>query len=311
MTSAAPFYNDVALGPEDARAVWVNASDGVRLRVGIWPSGSKGTVLLFPGRTEYIEKYGLAAADLGKRGYAMISIDWRGQGLADRLIKDPIMGYVRDIRDYQKDVDALMQVAHDAGLPEPYYLIGHSMGGSIGLRAIYNGLPVRAATFTAPMWGISMSKTLRPVAWVLSTAAKYTGLGHILSPGTNRGPYVRDAPFEDNMLTSDAAMYDYMRAQIANYPDLALGGPSLQWLHEALVECRAMLRDTSPDLPALTLLGANERIVDVVAIKERMSRWPNGTLKIMPDAQHEVLMETAAIRADIFDQVCAHFDAHP
>ena len=314
MFAAAPFHNDVALGPDDAYAVWMNASDRVRLRVGIWPNKGKavnGTVLLFPGRTEFLEKYGMAAGDFGDRGFATIAIDWRGQGLADRLIKDPIMGYVRNILDYQKDVDVLVQVARMASLPEPYYLLGHSMGGSIGLRAVFGGLRVKAAAFTAPMWGIAMSNTLRPVAWVLSTSARFTRLGHILSPGTNRGPYVVDAPFEDNMLTSDAEMFAYMRTQLTKYPELGLGGPSLQWLYGALVECRNIARLESPDLPLKTFLGGNERIVDVAAIKNRVERWPNSSLDIIPNAQHEVLMETPEIRARIFDQICAHFTKHP
>ena len=42
----------------------MQADDGVTLRLAHWPaaSDSRGGVLLFPGRTEYIEKYsGIAA----------------------------------------------------------------------------------------------------------------------------------------------------------------------------------------------------------------------------------------------------------
>ena len=64
MTAPAPFHADLAEGPAGGHALWVNTSDGVRIRIGLWPAGEKGTVLLLPGRTEYIEKYGRAAADL-------------------------------------------------------------------------------------------------------------------------------------------------------------------------------------------------------------------------------------------------------
>ena len=74
-------------------AFWLTAADGVRLRVGLWSHpGAQGTVLLLPGRTEYVEKYGRAAADLRSRGYATLAIDWRGQGLADRALDDPMSG---------------------------------------------------------------------------------------------------------------------------------------------------------------------------------------------------------------------------
>ena len=66
----APLYTDIADGPSGGQAFWLTAEDGVRLRAAIWPGGSKGTVFLLPGRTEYIEKYGRAAGDLAARGFA-------------------------------------------------------------------------------------------------------------------------------------------------------------------------------------------------------------------------------------------------
>ncbi len=77
-----------------------------------WATGpqrtAKGTVLLFPGRTEYIEKYGRAARDLYQRGFATLTVDWRGQGLADRMLEDARIGHVHYFTDYQKDVAAMI-----------------------------------------------------------------------------------------------------------------------------------------------------------------------------------------------------------
>ena len=63
----APFLEDIADGPEGAKAYWLRAKDSTRVRVGVWPAGPKGTILMFPGRTEYIEKYGRLARDLAIR----------------------------------------------------------------------------------------------------------------------------------------------------------------------------------------------------------------------------------------------------
>ena len=96
----------------------MTARDGVRLRVGLWPKrDARGTVLIFPGRTEYVEKYGRAASEFAARGYAVATIDWRGQGLSERLIDDPLTGHVFDFADYQIDVAALTEAAAEAGLP--------------------------------------------------------------------------------------------------------------------------------------------------------------------------------------------------
>ena len=104
----APFHADLAEGPAGARAHWVHTSDGLRIRLGHFPAEEpRGTVLLFPGRTEYIEKYGRTASDLAAGGYDTLCIDWRGQGLADRLLEDVRTGHVHVFEDYQRDVAAI------------------------------------------------------------------------------------------------------------------------------------------------------------------------------------------------------------
>ena len=121
----APYFADVAEGPAGATALWLRAGDGVRLRMGHWPAGrhdaapeepagpaeearARGTILMFPGRTEYLEKYGPTAAEFTRRGYAFAAIDWRGQGLSDRLHADRRLGHVGRFTDYQLDCAAFL-----------------------------------------------------------------------------------------------------------------------------------------------------------------------------------------------------------
>ncbi|MGJ5620468.1 alpha/beta fold hydrolase [Sulfitobacter sp. MF3-043] len=298
----APFFTDVHPGPAGGMAHWVDTSDNKRIRVGHWPlKGAKGTVLLFPGRTEYIEKYGLAATDLAARGLGTIAIDWRGQGLADRLLDDPRIGHVDAFSDYQKDVAAMLRAARELGLPRPFFLLAHSMGGCIGLRAVMEGLPVQAAAFTGPMWGIRIAPHLRLMAAVLSHTLPRLGRGHLMPPGSKPEPYVLAEPFEDNMLTTDAEMYDMMRDQLAAHPELSLGGPSFVWLREALAETTHLAQRAAPNLPCVTWLGSNERIVDVPRIHARMDSWKGGRLEIVEGGEHEVLMETETLRTPVFD----------
>ncbi len=308
MTADAPFFAEIAEGPDGGHAMWMHAQDGVRLRAGYWPQeGASGTVLLFPGRTEYIEKYGRTAADLAGKGFATLAIDWRGQGLADRLDDEQMLGHVGKFSDYQLDVQALLAKARALGAPEPYYLLAHSMGGCIGLRALHEGLPVKAAAFSAPMWGISLARHMRPIATLLSTVTTLFGIGAQFAPGTARETYLLSSPFEDNMLTTDADTWAYMKRQAEAQPALTLAGPSLQWLHEALVECKALAAMPSPPQRTLTFLGTQERIVDVPSIKTRMANWPGGTLRPVEGAEHEVLMEDAATRAQLNAEMVAFF----
>lgn len=306
--TAAPLYSDIGAGPVDGAAYWLTTSDRVRIRIGVWGADApKGTVLLLCGRTEYVEKYSIPAGDLAARGYATVAIDWRGQGLADRLLDDPRIGHVGQFSDYQHDVQAMLGAVREMGLPEPYYLIGHSMGGCIGLRALYEGLPVAAAAFTGPMWGISMAPYLRPVAWALGRLVPAIGFGSRLAPGTIKDPYVLSAPFEDNTLTRTREMWDMMQGQLTTHPDLALGGPSFVWLRSALDDTLDLARRPAPDVPCVAFLGDNERIVDTARVHERMNSWSNGTLHMLKGGEHEVMMEGAATRDHVFDTMAAFF----
>ena len=311
MTAAAPLHADVDEGPADGRAYWLTAEDGVRSRVAVWNSAAaQGTVLLLPGRTEYVEKYGRAAADLAQRGYCTVAIDWRGQGLADRSLSDPMTGHIGDFAEYQADLDAMLAFVRRHGLPEPFYLMSHSMGGCIALRGLMRGLPVQAAAFSAPMWGILMAAWMRPMATMLTTASRWFSFDDRYAPGTGPGSYVLTAPFIGNALTTDPEMWDYMKRQAKAHPELALGGPSLGWLKAALTECHALTLLPSPNLAAVCALGTQEKIVDVGPVHARMAVWARGTLDIYTGAEHEVLMERPAARARFFDSAVALFASH-
>ena len=66
-------------------------SDKLRLRFARWePTRGpvRGTVCLFQGRGEFIEKYFEVIADLRRRGFAVATMDWRGQGGSERLLSN-------------------------------------------------------------------------------------------------------------------------------------------------------------------------------------------------------------------------------
>lgn len=302
----APLFDDVAEGPDNGRGIWLTAADGLRLRIGYWPGGDKGTVLLFPGRTEYVEKYGHSARDLTARGYSCLAIDWRGQGLADRLLDDPAKGHVTRFLDYQLDVDAVIAALPYLGIAqERLFLVAHSMGGCIGLRSLLNGLPVRAAAFSAPMWGLPGQSVGQYIAHALVAA----GFGKAYAPGSGGATsYAATTPFDENTLTSDPGMLDYMQRQTTAHPDLALGAPTIRWASEAFREMRDLSRQTLPDLPAVTFMGADEAIVSNPAISAQMTRWQGGELIEVPDGRHEVMMETRPVQEQFFDKVCTLFD---
>ncbi|MEM9785754.1 MAG: alpha/beta hydrolase [Pseudomonadota bacterium] len=307
----APYYSDIAGGPDGGAAHWLKTSDGLRIRVGHWTiPNAKGTILIFPGRTEFVEKYGRAAKAFADRGYASLAIDWRGQGIADRMTPNRAIGHVGHFADYQQDVAATLAHAAALDLPKPYFLIGHSMGGCIGLRSLMNGLDVNAAMFSAPMWGVQISPALRPFAWGLSAVSKPLGFDQALAPGQFEESYVMRTTLDENSLTGDAEMFDMLQEQLNKYPDLGLGGPSLRWVNMSLREMLQLSTMQSPKVPCITFLGTEEAIVDPARIRDRMGKWPGGTLRVIDGGRHEMLMDTPAMRNTIFDETAALFDAH-
>ena len=311
MAGEAPLFADVADGPAGGRAVWLTAADGVRLRAALWTGPEvKGTILLFPGRTEYVEKYGRTAGEFLRRGYATVAIDWRGQGLADRLHADRGLGHVGRFADYQRDLAAVLDWLDGEDLPKARYLVAHSMGGCIGLRALHEGLGVKAAMFSAPMWGILMTPLVKPFAWTVSSVASRIGLGTRISPGQSTTSYLEEVLLEENLLTNDHEMFGWMQNQLKAHPELGLGGPSLSWLNAALTEMRNLRARPSPDIAALTFLGTDEAIVDPDAVRDRMRRWPNGTLEVIETGRHEMMMDAPEMRARVFDATAAHFASH-
>lgn len=296
-----------------ARAFWATADDGIALRLAHWsaPSGSRGSILLFAGRTEYIEKYAPVADDLTAAGYDVLAIDWRGQGLSDRLLADRRIGHVGDFSDYQRDVVEMVVAATRMDLPRPWHLLAHSMGGCIGLAALHADLPVASAAFSAPMWGINLRQVPQGMAVGMAYLAGRLGRGGRPAPGSGgaMGTYVLDESFGANLLTPDADAWCRMVREAAAWPDLTLGGASFDWVGKALNECLRLSRLPSPATPAVIGLGGQERVVSVAAIRSRLAGWPGAALHECPDARHEILMGAPEHRTAFLQAALSLFEA--
>ena len=306
----APFHADLAQGPAGGQSVWRTAEDGVKLRLAWWPAATrKGTILLLPGRTEYIEKYGRIATELTLAGYPVMTIDFRGQGLSERLAQDPNLGHVQQFTDYQHDVDCMVALADEVSLPKPWFLIGHSMGGCIGLRALVNGLDVKRAIFSAPMWGIQMPVAFRPLVHTLPPMARAFRFQNRYAPSAKQASYVANAAFEDNALTHDPETFAWMTDHAKKVPEFALAGPSIQWIGEAAAEMSALAKLPRPKLPVMTYLGTEETIVEPGAIRRMHADWPSANLRIVAGARHEFMMEADPIRRQFINDTLAFFGA--
>lgn len=305
----APLNLEIAEAPKHGVAYRIHADDGIRLRVGLWKNDNTrlGTIFVFPGRTEYIEKYGRMITVLDKFGFSVFVVDWRGQGLADRIVEDSKIGHVDRFSDYQRDVAAMIKVAQELGLPKPWNLIGHSMGACIGLRALAEVLDFAACAFTGPMWNINLPTLKRAAAWPASWTAQVIGRGNVFVPGTDGQCYVLSASFSDNRLTNDAEMYRYFINHAMKLKDRQIGGPSMRWLFQTLNETRKLSRMRSPDVPCIVFCGDQDEVVDLAVVKNRMARWSNASLEIVKGAKHDIFSEVPHIRDRVLRETCAFF----
>lgn len=299
----APFYDEVAEAPPQTQAFWIKASDGVRLRIGVERSGRRATLLILPGRTEYIEKYGRFMKGVTDMGISSAIIDWRGQGLSDRLIADSKLGHVKSFLDYQKDLAAMLELMRGFSLPEPWIMFAHSMGGTIGLRAMLQGLKVRHAVFAAPLWGLNMATFFRSAAKQALRALSKTTMNEKLPPGIARESYLLRQWFRGNVITNDRDMYKYLVRQLKTHSELALGGPTIGWTNQAIRETRLLAKSESPDTEATCFTGTKEKVVDFDSMTMRMARWRNGELRIIQGAKHGLVTERAAVVAQMYGKI--------
>lgn len=308
----APFHQLPDDRSRPARAFWAQADDGVRLRLAHWRADSaRGSVLLFPGRTEYIEKYAPIAQLLTAQGYDVLAIDWRGQGMSDRLLPNRRVGHIGQFADYQRDVVEMMVAAEECGLPRPWHLLAHSMGGCIGLAALDGGMPVQSAVFSAPMWGINLRPVQQGIALGVAYLAGRVGRGGIAAPGSGgaQTTYPLDESFNANLLTRNGDEWARLVREAAAWPDLTIGGATFDWVSKALNECSRLSRIASPQVPMLVSLGSDERIVSPQAIRDRAARWPGAELLPIKGAMHEVMMEVPELRDRFMEAMLARFEA--
>src|SRR5215472_10831692 len=123
--------------PSGATTGIFKSSGGMKLRFARWEPTrppKRGTVCVFQGRGEFIEKYFEVIADLRRRGFAVAMFDLRGQGGSERILTNRRKGHVIAFTEYDRDLAIFIDEIVRPSLPEPLIGLGHSLGGNILLR---------------------------------------------------------------------------------------------------------------------------------------------------------------------------------
>lgn len=298
--TGAPFLSLPPGGRAPDEVWWIAAADGVKLRAALWhPDAPKALMVLLNGRTEYIEKMAPPAAELVDRGYAVVSLDWRGQGLSDHLAAPRLKGHVKDFSEFQADLDALLGDPRLQAFHGPRVLMAHSMGGAIGAAALARGdITPRfdAAVLSAPMFGIAMGRLMRGVAWATIRIARLFGKTDAWPPfGDMQTPYVLSET-GDNVLTHDIVFWTWMKETVLAHPDLGLAMPTLGWFEASTREMHRLESVQSFGCPVLCLLGTEESVVDPDAVRQTAART-GAEIEEIEGGLHELLIEAEPYRS--------------
>ncbi|MEP7185008.1 MAG: lysophospholipase [Rhodanobacter sp.] len=171
-------------------------ADGQRLLLRNWPAAkARGAVLIVHGLGEHSGRYERLAHWFNQRGYDVRSYDQRGHG------KTPgRRGALRHADDLLEDL-ATVYNDYTNGLPQPPFLLGHSMGGLVAARTVLDGrITPPALLLSSPALRSWSSPGLIRLARVLARIAPNLALRNGLNAGKlSHDPQV-EASYKDDPL---------------------------------------------------------------------------------------------------------------
>ncbi len=246
-----------------------------------------------PGLSEFTEKYIETAKFFNEQGYNFYVIDWAYQGRSTRFQGNPNKrysdGYDSDISDISYFMNDVLKTNTD------FYMLGHSMGGHIGLRYLATqNHNFKAASFSAPMIGI---KDLRFFpCWM---ACIFNSLKTKYVPGGK--DWFEEARKSDgtDIFSSDPARDKIHQAWSKANPELRVGNATFKWLCESLRSIRFLKKKSTlskVSTPVLFAYSGNDALVDNRTIIKAARKIKSAKVLKLKNAKHEILMETDDIR---------------
>ena len=276
--------------------------DGIRIRSGFWETDHprcRGTVVLLGGRAEFIEKYAETIDELMGRGFDVFSLDWRGQGLSDRMLDDANKGYVESYEHYIQDLKHYFDTIVLERCRRPLLVMAHSMGASITLHFLkrFSGV-VDQAVLMSPMVDVRTKPMPYPVAKWCSRLLVRMGKGDAAIPSFQRNDsFFR--PFHRNWLTGDPDRFKRIQRLLKHNPRLSVNAVTFRWLLETFATLEQFRQ---PDFcktiatPLLLVAAGRDRVVSNEAIFRLSEKLPRCRLITLKGARHEILQEQDGVR---------------
>jgi lysophospholipase len=244
-----------------------------------------------------MRKYAELLYDLHAWGYDLVAYDHRGQGESQRLIADPLKGYVTKWQDYVGDLHQLIETVVKPKLSGgKIFLLSHSMGGGIAAEYLIEHPGTVAAMVTSsPMYAINLGMDESVAMGLLDTYIAL-GKGEDYAPSQSASDW--QGTFAKQTITHSEARFGYAQDIRDTHVELRLAGATNRWVREGIrltriVRANADLLTT----PTLILAAGEETKVLPTAEHYIAAAAPHARLIEFSKARHEIFMEKDAIRS--------------
>ncbi|MCR5761624.1 MAG: lysophospholipase [Sphaerochaetaceae bacterium] len=296
-------------------------SDGHKMAYNLWlPSSGKpkAFIQILHGMAEHSDRYARFAKFLNKNGYAVFAGDHRGHGDS---IEDGLKGYFTEkdgwdrIAEDASELAAFVTSQHAASTT---FLFGHSMGSFLARTVMVNNPQFYTGVV---IMGTSASMGLVGKVGKLVCKSQISGKGPkekgVLMDKLSFGSYnnaFKPVRTDFDWLSRDPREVDkYVADDLcgfvctnAFYLDLLTGIETANNVRRA--------KSLPSDLPLLIIsgeadpVGANGKGVRKVYDLYKKAGISDVTLKLYPEARHELLNETN--RSEVEEYILSWFEAH-
>ena len=291
--------------PSPRSGSFASPLDGLTIATWTWdevPGELRGVVQLVHGLAEHGPRYARLASALNAAGFVVTGADTRGHG-ASVSTEVPLGSFgSAGVGGFLDDIVAAGERLADEHPDLPLFLIGHSLG-SMAAQSVL------------------LDHSARYAGAVLIGSTTLDGLLGVIEglPADQRGLVAFNAGFEPRTgfewLSRDTAEVDaYVADPLCGFPteDAILGG--VLGTAERTTD-PAQLARIRPDLPVLVMSGDRDPVggpggsnVTALAERYREAGLSDVTVRLYPEARHEILNETNRdeVTSDLVSWLVAH-----
>jgi len=288
----------------------------------------KKCLIISPGRSEAYLKYKELSYDFFQLGFNIYIIDYRGQGLSQRMLSNPNKGYVKNFDYYADDlhhfieniVEPNCQQTLSAQKP-PLYLLAHSMGGAITVRYLQKyPNKLTAVVLSSPM--IAFNNGGLP-NWLSNLIIK--GADKINQWFAKEQWYFigqkdfQPTDFNNNPLTHSKSRFQRFMDLYQSEPKIQLGGVTVHWLQQAIITTENIFSNLAKiKVPLLVIQSGADSVVDNDAQNKfcvqlhqlQKHSCPNGKPVVIKEANHELFIESDDKREIALSTALQWFNQH-